>query len=298
MKLRTFPDFIIVGAPKCGTTALTSYLGQSPEIFIPKIKEPHFFCEDFDSFRRIKSAADYRSLYNSVKPRQKTGDASVWYLYSTTAAEAAARAAPDARIIVMFRDPVDMIPSLHSQLRFSGRETTLTASDGWALISERKVGQALPERVIEPSHLFYDEVCLYWSQLQRWRAVFPDDQILAIDFNDFRADPDAVARRAFKFIGVDAPSTIDTRPVNEARAHRFPRAAALLRNPPFPLNGVKELLKSIPWIRVNPPLRSVYRAMSRKEKSEPLSELLSREVRANYAAEMDAIRTYASERRR
>ncbi|MFA7586647.1 MAG: sulfotransferase [Novosphingobium sp.] len=293
MNARTLPDFIIVGAPKCGTTALAAYLAQSPKVFIPKIKEPHFFCDDFEGFRRVRTEGEYRALYEGVKPEQKAGDASVWYLYSAAAAESAARFAPDARIIIMFRDPVEMIQSLHSQLRFSGRENTLTPAEGWALIAARRAGQSLPEQVVEPSHLFYDEVCMYWSQLQRWRAVFPDNQILAIDFDDFRADPDAVTRRAFSFIGVEPPAALDTRPVNEARTHRFPRAAALLRHPPFPFGHIKKALKTIPWVRANPPLRSVYAAMSRKEKPEPFPESLRKEIRATYAIEMEAMRSYA-----
>jgi hypothetical protein len=63
------PNFFIVGAPKCGTTALYEYLRGHPSIFMPKYKEPHFFAQDLGTYPLIKTADAYAALFAEAEPR-------------------------------------------------------------------------------------------------------------------------------------------------------------------------------------------------------------------------------------
>ena len=75
------PDFFIVGAPKCGTTALYEYLKQHPEVFMPKeAKEPNFFGSDFNNPFFIRDENAYLALFADARYEKRVGEASVWYL--------------------------------------------------------------------------------------------------------------------------------------------------------------------------------------------------------------------------
>ena len=71
------PDFFIVGAPKCGTTALFRYLTAHPAVFIPEIKEPNYFCTDLPMDGRVATLNEYEALFSSAQPHALTGEASV-----------------------------------------------------------------------------------------------------------------------------------------------------------------------------------------------------------------------------
>ena len=121
------PDFFIVGAPKCGTTSMFHYLRQHPQIFMPDNKEPHYFGKDLikmsDEF--IDNEDEYLNLFKDAKSDQKLGEASTFYLYSKSAYKEIKEYNPDAKIIIMLRNPIDFLHSLHSQLLFSGYEDEL-----------------------------------------------------------------------------------------------------------------------------------------------------------------------------
>ena len=84
---RRYPDFFIVGAPKCGTTALYAYLRQHPQIFMPFHKEPLFFGDDLSHRYGRMSTDEYLALVDGAGDGQRVGEASAWYLYSSSAAE-------------------------------------------------------------------------------------------------------------------------------------------------------------------------------------------------------------------
>jgi hypothetical protein len=121
------PDFFLVGAPKCATTAMTDYLSQHPDIYIPRLREKDvpFFGRDLDLGSRRESLEEYLSFYQDASPSQRAGEACVWYLYSEYAAEELRAFAPDAQILVFLRNPVDLVHSLHTQLVYTQDEDVL-----------------------------------------------------------------------------------------------------------------------------------------------------------------------------
>src|SRR5665647_751711 len=115
MKLKR-PDFFIVGAPKCGTTAMNNYLAQHPDVFMAQ-KEIHYFGSDLKM--RVKvSESEYLNYFQNAEEKKLIGEASVWYLFSEKAAAEIKAFSPQAKIIIMLRDPIDVLHSLHSQHLF------------------------------------------------------------------------------------------------------------------------------------------------------------------------------------
>ena len=80
------PDFFIVGAPKCGTTAMIDYLKQHPEVFVPDRKELDYFGSDLVFKGHRLTEAEYLSFFSRATTEKRAGEGSVWYLHSTTAA--------------------------------------------------------------------------------------------------------------------------------------------------------------------------------------------------------------------
>jgi len=275
-------DIFLVGAPKCGTTALVNYLSQHNKIFFPKIKEPHYFCVDFDAYRRVNTPQQYLDLYKNVSKGTILGDASVFYLYSKLAAREIKMYNPDAKIIAMLRDPISMLPSLHAQLVLTGREDILEFEEAWSAIADRKAGKRVPRNVIEASHIYYDEICAYKLQLDRYYQCFPRDNILIIDYEDFSNDPAETTQKVFDFLGLPRLDAIDTPRINERRQLKFPRITNFLQYPPFPLNSIKTNLKRIPWLRRNHPLSIVYETMTERVKKSPLPVDLSYKIEKTY----------------
>jgi hypothetical protein len=102
-----WPDFFEVGAPRAGTTSLWDDLDRHPQIFMSPLKEPHFFCSYKPDFvPTVSDEDDYLRLFADARPGQLRGEASPSYLRDTQAPTAIARVRPDARIVVMLRDPV------------------------------------------------------------------------------------------------------------------------------------------------------------------------------------------------
>ena len=128
------PNFFIVGAPKCGTTALYRYLRLHPNIYMPAKKEPHFFAQDLGSYPAIKTMDQYSALFAGAEPRHTgIGEASVYYLRSTVAIPNIRAFNPEARLIAMFRNPVEMVHSFHSQLLYWSEESVTDFEAAWRL---------------------------------------------------------------------------------------------------------------------------------------------------------------------
>ncbi|MEZ5951866.1 MAG: hypothetical protein R3C12_22175 [Planctomycetaceae bacterium] len=137
-------DFCLVGAPKCGTTSLFNYLKPHPEVFLPKVKEPHYYCTDFPGYRRITTSREYESIFARSLPGQKLGEASVFYLYSKDAVRNLIQEHPACKIVAILRRPIEMLQSYHQQLTNGFRETELDFEKAWQLRHERSLGKTYP----------------------------------------------------------------------------------------------------------------------------------------------------------
>jgi len=150
------PNFFIIGAPKTGTTALSEYLKDHPNIFFCPVKEPHFF--DLDTSKRLKlNLQTYLSLFAEADPalHQAVGEGSTGYLFSKVAVSEILKFNPNSKFIVMLRNPVDLVQSWHSEMYYEGVEDVVDFEKAWKLEQERRQGRNIPKSCWEPKKLFY-----------------------------------------------------------------------------------------------------------------------------------------------
>lgn len=205
------PDFFIVGAPKCGTTALNHYLAAHPDIFMAK-KETHFFGADLrfgpqlQFYRRYPN--EYSAEFAAWNGQARGGETSVWYLFSQKAAEEIKAYNPSARIIIMLREPVAMLYSLYCQFVADGNEYLPTFKEALAAEEERQVGRRLNRQTYLAQALVYRATARFSEQVKRYFDVFGRERVHVIIYDDFSAQTAEVYRRTLDFLGV-APGGID-----------------------------------------------------------------------------------------
>jgi hypothetical protein len=225
------PDFFIVGAPKCGTTALIAYLKQHPEVFVPARKELDFFGSDlvFKNYRL--SEEEYLSWFAGAKMQKRAGEGSVWYLRSTRAAAEIKAFAPTARIIIMLRNPVDMMHALHSQRVYNGNEDIADFAAALEAEEDRRQGLRLPRRATDVFGCFYRDTAKYTDQIERYFAVFGRDRVRTILYDDFARDTAGVYRDTCRFLEIDEGFQPELLIVNARKRVRSHLLREFLRRP-------------------------------------------------------------------
>jgi hypothetical protein len=275
------PDFFIVGAPKCGTTAMADYLGQHPEIGMCPRKETHVFATDLSERmgmrrgQRPMSRERFLDLFADLQEERLRGEASVWHLYSATAANEIAAFQPQARIIVMLRSPVEMLPSLHSQFVFVGIEPEEDFGSALALDAERE--RSGPPAGFPPRS--YRSAVRYGEQLRRYLDVFGRERIHVIVYDEFRDDTRGAYREACRFLEVDPgfePNLEIVNPNKRVRSRTFRR---FVRRPP------EWVRPAIHRVTSEPMRRRAARAMIRWNTSVGGRAPLAQSVRAELESE-------------
>lgn len=196
------PNFFIVGAPRCGTTALCEYLKGHPEIYFSDLKEPHFFSKDLNRYPSIKEIDEYLELFKNSTDEKILGEASVWYLYSSLAAEEIYNFNRDSKILIMIRDPIDLIYSLHSFQYFNRREKIKSFEKAYFLQEKRKKGLSIPKNIDEPLFLQYSYIGKYSIHIEKFLNIFPQDQIRIVHFSNFIKDTKKVYLEILKYLDV------------------------------------------------------------------------------------------------
>lgn len=236
------PDFFLAGAPRCGTTAMFSYLGKHPEVFIPEVKEPSFFGSDLhhvdkrDRDRapsvRPQTLEQYFALFAEGKQKKIAGECSVFYFFSKRAAREIKEFNPSARVIIMLRDPVEMMYSWHKMMLFIGHERIADFDAALNAEDRRKRGEGLPSPPYCLEALFYREMAKLARNVARYLKVFDRDSIHFIIFDDFERDAARVYRETLRFLGVNSDFAPDFKAVNANRAVRSRFWTDFLKNPP------------------------------------------------------------------
>ena len=207
------PNFFIVGAAKSGTSSLYHYLRLHPDIHMSSIKEPHFLCshhfpkqftgpgDEGFSASVVRNQADYFKLFEPPTPASVLGEGSVYYLYYPDAAEKIQVLNPNAKIVILLRNPVERAFSAYMHAVRDGRET----------LSFEKALEAEPKRKqngYQPLW-WYREIGLYSEQVQRYLERFPAGQIRIFLYEELQETPRLV-KACLKFLGVDETVPIDT----------------------------------------------------------------------------------------
>jgi len=218
------PNFFILGAPKCGTTSLWSWLRAHQDIFMSSVKEPNFF--NSEDNLGISSLTDYEELFRGARvSHAAVGDASVWYLSSALAVQNILQYQPEARFIVLLRNPIEMAVAVHSEMLIGGLENVTDFRTAWGLQGERRQGRRLPVFSWPQRCFLYGEVCLLGAQLQRLLAVAKRDRVLPILLDDIRTNPRREYVKVLDFLGVSDDRRAKFPAVNTATTLRWPLLA-------------------------------------------------------------------------
>ena len=222
-QLPGFPDFFVVGAPRCGTTALCRYLEHNPQICLSRPKETHYFAQigGPPSERELQSEYIERYFGHREAGQRVAGEGSVSYLYLPGAIERILHFNPAARFIAMVRNPMSMLPSYHLKMRFLLQEDEEDFARAWSLQEARARGESVPRFCHDPRLLMYREVAGFGRQIERLFSVAGRERTHVIVFDDFLADPLAAYRRALDFLQIDYDGQTWFFPKNESRIYRY-----------------------------------------------------------------------------
>jgi hypothetical protein len=240
------PDFFIVGAFKCGTTALYEYLRQHPQVFMPFHKEPLYFGDDLTRRYGRMARQQYEALFADARPGQRVGEASAWYLYSGSAAHEIASASPAAQIIIMLRNPVDVMYAQHSQLIFNVEEDLVDFAQALEAEPARRRGERLPSGPLRVENLFYRESVRFAEQVQRYYDAFGRERVHVIVYDDFRDDTPTAYRAVLAFLDIDPAFAPDFAISNPNKRVRLPALQRLVYQPPGPLLRLVPIIRRFP----------------------------------------------------
>ena len=239
------PDFFIVGAPKCGTTALNAYLAAHPQVFMCPRKESHHFCADW-SPSYVAQRTEYLALFRDAAHEKRVGEASVWYLYAPQAAAAIREFCPNANIIIMLRNPLEMLHALHAHRLYIASEDIEDFAAALDAETERQQGKRLPRWPHPIPGLFYRQLADYAEPVRRYFDTFGRERVQVVIYDDFRADTPAVYREVCAWLGVDADFTPEFRIINASKRVRSRTLLHWLDYPPAWLQRFGKPLMSQP----------------------------------------------------
>lgn len=208
------PNLFIIGAPRCGTTSLFAALKQHPDVYTSVLKEPHFYATDLPiQPHTVSDPDDYHRLFSASGDQRYRTEASVWYLYSRDAPALIAKAHPDARIVVMLRNPADMLISLYDLYLRTGNE-----GDTNPETAIFRTGEARFAATYFPFGLNYLRLLDIATPLARWRSFFPENQLRVLIFEDMYAAPETGFRELCGWLEIDrdTPVSFDHRRARDA----------------------------------------------------------------------------------
>jgi hypothetical protein len=196
----SIPNLFIVGSAKAGTTSLSRYLGQHPDVFMPPChREPAFFAEHTGH----DLIEDYLKEFTLAKSEPIIGEKSGAYLFDAHAAKKIQEFNPNSKIIIVLRNPVDMAYSLYLHNRREGFEVIPSFEEAL----EREVSRAIDPEFIHTSfgyyaNFLYRQRATYAPQIKRYYNVFPAKQILLLKFHDLKNNCLATCQTIFRFLGI------------------------------------------------------------------------------------------------
>ena len=287
------PDVFIVGAPKCGTSAMDHYLAAHPDIYMAK-KEMHPFGSDLrfgpQFYRRDQEA--YLAEFSARNGERCAGEASVWYLFSTQAAAEIHAFNPEARIIIMLREPAEMLYSLYYQFRFDGNEDLPTFEEALAAENERRAGRRVTRQTYLAQGLVYRDTARYTEQVRRYFDAFGRERVHVIIYDDLAADVRAVYGRALEFLGVD-PTRIETdfQVINGNKSVKHSALRGLLNDPLVRSTAVaigRRLPRPI-FAALHDVERRLWKINSRSEKRPPLAPEVRAQLKCEFAPEIERL---------
>lgn len=286
------PNLFIPGAPKCGTTALATYLSGHAQVFVGHVKEPNYWSSDMPSFARregFKTEEEYLAMYDWAPAGTRYAvDASTHYLFSAVALERIARRFDNALFVVGVRPPSELAPAWHMQMVNAGYEDITDFTVAWRLIHRRREGHSIPRRCPEPRLLDYEGVASVGSQLQRLLYLVGAERVHVVPLSRLKEQPRQAYLALLEFLGLADDDRHDFTPANAAARNRSAFASRLVRNPVLR----PHLNRATAWLgpgRAASLRRLVKRGLYRSAPRERLTPDFEAELRDVFAAEEERL---------
>ena len=209
----TLPDFLIIGAAKCGTSSLYDYLMNHPDVGESLTKQIHFFDRYFDrgiSWYKVCFPFIWEKFWiEKIKGKKfVTGEATAHYMTHPLAAERSYKILPNAKIIVMLRNPIDRAYSHYHMEKSHGQEE-LSFEEAIEKEPERIFGEFEEMKNNKNNngrnypHRAYLKSGEYLDQIKNWKKFYPKENFMFIKSEDFNKNPSIVYQRVLNFLGLE-----------------------------------------------------------------------------------------------
>lgn len=266
---------------------MDNYLAQHPEIFMAPQKEVHFFGRDLKFGYNRPGPDNYISIFDKATTEKCIGESSVWYLYSKTAAKEIRLFAASAKIIIMLRNPVEMIYSQHSQFLYNGNEDIDDFDQALKAMRDRKDGRRIPAAAMFPDGLLYTDIAKYSGQVGRYLDVFGRENVHTIIFDDFKKDAGEVYQKTLGFLNVDASYAADFKCINPNKRVRSKLLRGLIFSPPKLLRDIARPL--VPNILKGPVIKALVRSNTKYPRRPPMNEGTRKRLQAEFRPEIERL---------
>lgn len=206
------PNLFVIGAPKCGTTALVETLRTVPEIYVPSEKEPRYFDAkvfyDYEEDYPVKTLGEYMRFYSNELAQNKKYrvDGSVFNMYSIDGIKSILEMSPDAKFILLVRDPVSASISMHAQrLKYSlprMREISIDFIDCWNALQYRENDAMYPKSCRNKFLFRYDLLYSYQLYLPALMEYIEPENLFIERYEIYRQNPQDFYRLLEQFLGL------------------------------------------------------------------------------------------------
>jgi len=276
------PNFFIVGHTRSGTTSLKEELNQHPDIHLyypeswQKPNGPFGFETDFEN------EEEFLEVFKEVKEKrigQKAGD----YLSCPQAAERIKKFNPNAKIMMLLRNPIDVMYSLHSTMLYRETIETIENFDEALKMEEvrkKNYGYKVIPMKYHP-HMLYRETVRYSQQVKRYFDLFGQENVKVIIFDEYIKNKSVILRDILTFLEVDENFEIEHVNTNAGRKYRNRTIHSAVMNNKF---GIRGILRNIPGIA------NAYRKINNSEsKRNTLDPLLKKSLQEDIRKEVDEL---------
>jgi len=220
------PNLFILGAPKAGTTAFVSAISNHPDVFVPHNKEPRFFDAhtffDYKEDYPLKSLQQYLAMYetSAAENSKYRVDGSVFNMYSHYSIKNILDLSPDAKFILILRDPLSATKSMFFQrMKYmdpASREISEDFNECWQLMKERKYGRNFPINCRTKFIFRYDLLYSYENYLPYIIDMVNKKNLFISSYSEFRKNPDEFYKKIFYFLEIKNVEAIDNKVVNKS----------------------------------------------------------------------------------
>lgn len=290
------PNLFLVGNPKCATTFLSTYLNKHPKIFVSKKPEPHYFLKDFKKeadentgnkkgYFLLRNKKDYFNMFDFSYPI--VADFSTQMLYSKTSAKEIFDFNPNAKILIVLREPVDFLISYHADsLKLNHEKLSFKE----AIEAEDKRKKMKKGTIPIPSMLYYSERIKYTEMIKRYYNLFPKENIKVLFYEDIKKNPKKILQEILQFLGLKEDFNFGKIEVVNKRVYLSPLF--------FPIHKIVSnyyfwsTLKSLISYNVYYNLREKYYNFVKTNKSPKIDPNYIKQLKKRYEPEVRKLESY------